>query len=201
MTETERGKKLVLDAVKKTVIVGKNLYLRPYRKEDLELTFKWMNDEEILSLVGEVNPWSKKDLAGFYEKVKNEKDRVWFSIVLKKEDRVIGETGLLRVFWPWKTTDLTIEINEKDVWNRGYGTEAINLVLTWAFNTLGFHRISIGVVGFNERALHFYEKNGFRKEGALREGYLYKGKYYDFIMMSILEEEFSQSRVNLKSAE
>jgi RimJ/RimL family protein N-acetyltransferase len=179
--------------------MGERLYLRSYKKEDLKFMFKWMNDKEILGLTGEVKPWSKRDLERFYDRVRNERDRAWFSIVLKEGDRVIGETGLLRAFWPWKQTDLTIEINERDVWNQGYGTEAINLLLSWTFNTLGFHRVSIGVVGFNERALHFYEKNGFRKEGILREGYLYNGDYYDFIMMSILEDEFRERHGSVRS--
>jgi RimJ/RimL family protein N-acetyltransferase len=185
-----RTMKVPQKSLKPKVIVGKRLYLRPYRKSDLKFMLRWMNDQEILGLTGEVKPWSQKDLDEFYERVKNEKDRAWFSIVLKDGDRVIGETGLLRAFWPWRGTGLTIEINEKDVWNNGYGTEAIKLLLSWAFDTLGFHRVSIGVVGFNERALHFYEKNGFRREGVFRDGYRYRGKYYDFVMMSILEHEF-----------
>lgn len=196
LDETTRIAPLNLSERKQETIMGDRLYLRPYRKEDLKLMYKWMNDREILSLVGEVRPWSEEVLSDFYDKVKNDKDRAWFSIVLKEEDRVIGETGLLRVFWDWRTTDLTIEINEKDVWNKGYGTEAIQLMLSWIFETLGFHRVSIGVVGFNKRALHFYEKNGFKKEGVLREGYLYEGKFYDFIMMSILEDEFRKNRNN-----
>ena len=178
--------------LKPKTIVGERVYLRPYRKEDLKFMFKWMNDPEILGLVGEAKPWSREVLEEFYDAVTHEKGRAWFSIVLKDGNRVIGETGLLRAFWPWKQTDLTIEINEKDVWNHGYGTETINLLLSWAFDTLGFHRVSIGVVGFNDRALHFYEKNGFRREGVLRDGYLYDGKYYDFVMMSILEDEFRE---------
>lgn len=196
LDETTRIAPLNLSERKQETIMGDRLYLRPYRKEDLKLMYKWMNDREILSLVGEVRPWSEEVLSDFYDKVKNDKDRAWFSIVLKEEDRVIGETGLLRVFWDWRTTDLTIEINEKDVWNKGYGTEAIQLMLSWIFETLGFHRVSIGVVGFNKRALHFYEKNGFKKEGVLREGYLYEGKFYDFIMMSILDDEFRKNRNN-----
>ena len=183
--------------LKPKTIVGERVYLRPYRKEDLKFMFKWMNDPEILGLVGEVKPWSRSALSRFYDRVRTEKDRAWFSVVLKDGDRVIGETGLLRAFWPWKNTDLTIEINEKDVWSQGYGTETINLLLSWAFDTLGFHRVSIGVVGFNDRALHFYEKNGFRREGVLRDGYFHGGKYHDFIMMSILEDEFREHRAKV----
>jgi RimJ/RimL family protein N-acetyltransferase len=48
----------------------------------------------------------------------------------------------------------------------------------------------VGVVGFNERALSFYEKVGFKREGVQRDGYYYDHTYYDFVMMSILEDEF-----------
>ena len=56
--------------------------------------------------------------------------------------------------------------------------------------TLSFHRVSIGVVGFNERALRFYEKVGFKREGIQRDGYFHNHRFYDFVMMSILEDEY-----------
>jgi RimJ/RimL family protein N-acetyltransferase len=46
------------------------------------------------------------------------------------------------------------------------------------------------VVGFNEAALRFFEKMGFKKEGIERDGYYYDHQYHDFIMMGILEDEF-----------
>lgn len=177
-----------------TVLTGEHLYLRPFERGDLGLLLKWMNDREILDLIGQVRPWTQSDADGFFEKVRKEEDRAWFAIVLKESNRVIGQAGLLRMFLPWHTTDLTMEVNEKDVWDRGYGSEAIDLLLSWAFDTLGFHRVSIGVVGFNTRALHFYEKNGFKREGVLREGYYCRHEYSDFVMMAILEDEFREHR-------
>jgi RimJ/RimL family protein N-acetyltransferase len=120
--------------------------------------------------------------------------RVWFAIVLKKGDRVIGEAGLLRMFRPWRSTDMTIIIGEKDEWGKGYGTEAGHLLLHYAFGQLGFHRISVGVVGFNKRALRFWESLGFKKEGVERDDYYYDNEYSDGIMMSILENEFRKGK-------
>lgn len=80
--------------------------------------------------------------------------------------------------------------NRRHAWGKGYGTEAGHLLLDYAFERLGFHRISIGVVGFNERALRFWQNLGFKREGVQRDGYYCDGKYSDFIMMSILEDEF-----------
>jgi RimJ/RimL family protein N-acetyltransferase len=90
----------------------------------------------------------------------------------------------------WRTTDLSIILGEPDSWGRGYGTEAITLLMDYAFGALNAHRIAIGVVGFNARALRFYEKVGFRREGIQRDGYYYNHSYHDFVMMSILEHEF-----------
>jgi diamine N-acetyltransferase len=149
---------------------------------------------ELRELTGEIAPMSQAEAEKWYREMIVDKDRVWFVIVLKKSDRVIGEAGLLRMFRPWRNTDMTIIIGEKDAWGKGYGTEAGHLLLDYAFKQLGFHRISVGVVGFNERALKFWEGLGFKKEGVHREEYYCNNEYSDFIMMSILEDEFKKTR-------
>jgi diamine N-acetyltransferase len=171
-------------------LVGQRIYLRPLEQGDLHLIQKWANDPEIRRLTGEVMPMSEAAAAEFLEKVRTDRDRVWFVIALRANDRVIGEAGLLRMFNPWRATDLSIIIGEKDTWSQGHGTEAILLLLDYAFGYLNFHRVSVGVVGFNERALRFYEKVGFKREGILREGYYHDHQYHDFVMMSILEDEY-----------
>jgi len=151
---------------------------------------KWYNDPEIRKLTGEVAPINRAEAEKWYRELRADKDRIWFAIVLKKGNRVIGEAGLLRMFKPWRCTDMSIIIGEKDVWGKGYGTEAGRLLLDCAFKRLGFHRVSVGVVALNERALGFWEGLGFKKEGVQRDGYHCNGKYSDFVMMSILEDEY-----------
>jgi diamine N-acetyltransferase len=175
-------------------LVGQRLYLRPLEQDDLPHLRKWSNDPEVRRLTGEVSPMSRAGADEFLQRVGRDKNRVWFVVVLKEGDRVIGEAGLLRMFHPWRTTDLTIIIGEKDAWSKGYGTEAIQLLLDYAFGYLNFHRVAIGVIGFNEAALRFYEKVGFRREGVQRDGYYYDHAYHDFVMMSILEDEFRALR-------
>ena len=94
------------------------------------------------------------------------------------------------MYFPWRTTDLTIIIGDESARGQGLGTEAIILLMDYAFGFLGMHRISIGVVGFNEQALRFYEKVGFKREGIQRDGYYFAHEFHDFVMMSILENEF-----------
>lgn len=175
-------------------LIGKHVCLRPLEKEDLIYIRQWGNDPEIRGLIGEVHPMTETGAEKWFERVQSDENRVWFVIVLKENGEVIGEAGLLRMFYPWRNTDLSIIIDEKEEWRKGYGTEAIDLLLDYAFGYLNFHRIEVGVVGFNEAAIHFYEKMGFKKEGITRDGYYYDHQYHDFIMMSILEDEFRELR-------
>ena len=66
---------------------------------------------------------------------------------------------------------------------------AARLLVDRAFSGLGLHRLSVGVVDFNEGALRFWERLGFRREGVQRDGYLVDGAFHDFVMMSLLEGE------------
>ena len=186
--------------IKPRVLTGTRVYLRPLAKEDSVYLRKWSDDAEIRGLIGEVTSMSQADCEKFLEEVCADNSREWFVVVIKKNDRVIGEAGLLRMFPAWRTTDVSVIIGEKEEWGKGYGTETILLLLDYAFRHLDFHRVAIGVVGFNERALRFWEKVGFRREGIQRDGYYYDDKYYDFVTMSILEDEFRELRVGNKIA-
>ncbi len=169
---------------------GKLVYLRPIEKDDMLLIRCWANDPEIRGLTGEVFPTSRDGADQFMERVKTDQNRVWFSVVQKETEHVIGEAGLLRIFYPWRTADLSIILGDKFAWGKGYGRETMLLLLDYAFGALALHRISIGVVGFNERALRFYEKIGFQREGIQRDGYFHNHQFSDFVMMSILEGEY-----------
>ena len=178
---------------KQETLTGRRVHLRPFGRDDLPYIQKWSNDAELRRLIGEVAPMSRAETEKWYRELLADKDRVWFVIVLKRGGRVIGEAGLLRMFRPWRNTDMTIIIGEKDAWGKGYGTEVGHLLLDYAFGQLGFHRISIGVVGFNKRALKFWESLGFKKEGVKRDEYYYDDEYSDGIMMSILEDEYKKA--------
>jgi diamine N-acetyltransferase len=185
------SKKNMLD---QGVLMGRRVYLRPFSKDDLPHSQRWSRDPEIRRLTGEVAPMTDAEAEKLFLDLRNDNDRQWYAIVLKEGSRVIGECGLLRMFRPWRCTDMTVIVGEKDVWGKGYGSEAGRLLLDYAFEQLGFHRISICVVGFNERALKFWEGLGFKKEGVERDGYYCDGEFSDFVMMSILEDEFKTSR-------
>lgn len=171
-------------------LTGHRVTLKPITEADLPRMLSWYTDPEILRMSGEVELWTREKLAQWYHEACNDTNSVWFTIVVNENQRVIGDAGLLRMFTPWKTTDMSIIIGEKAMWGHGYGTDVGRLLLQYAFDELRFHRVAIGVVAFNTRAVRFWIGLGFQQEGIQREGYHCDNSYSDFIMMSLLEDEY-----------
>jgi RimJ/RimL family protein N-acetyltransferase len=78
--------------------------------------------------------------------------------------------------------------------NQGYGQQMFELIKTFSFDYLNMHRIWLLVMETNERAIHVYRKAGFRDEGRQREAVYRDGRYLDYLMMSMLREEFDAQR-------
>ncbi len=171
---------------------GQHVFLRPFEKEDAGFFYRWYNDPETRAKIGEVLPTLPQDAEALA--ARKGSDSVWFAVVRKEDGRVVGEAGLLRMFPAWRTTDLTILVPDAADQGKGYGTEAVNLLLDYAFGYLNYNRVAIGVVGFNTKALAFYKKIGFKQEGIQEQGYYYHYRYSDFIMMRILRDEFKERR-------
>lgn len=170
-------------------IMGGRVTLRRIEKSDLPHLRRWLDDPETRALIGETAPISAAQAEAWFDQAGSDPSRVWYMIETP-DGRVIGECGLLRMFPEWRTTDMSIVIGEKDARGQGYGGEVGRLLLDLAFNYMGFHRVAIGVVGFNAAALRFWERLGFKKEGVQRDGYLHEGAFSDFVMMSIVEDEW-----------
>ncbi|KAL4731105.1 hypothetical protein ACLX1H_000065 [Fusarium chlamydosporum] len=92
-----------------------------------------------------------------------------------------------------RRTSLGITLGEP-YHGKGYGGEAINWALDWAFRYGGYHRVGLSTVGFNTRAQHLYKKLGFKEEGRERESFYLDRKWYDFINYSMLEQEWAAIR-------
>ncbi|TFF99261.1 MAG: N-acetyltransferase [Promethearchaeota archaeon] len=184
-------------------LVGERVMLCPIRIEDVHLFHKWINDIELtkyLMILPAV--LTIEDEKEWFESSRKSQDSFTLSIVLKDNQRTIGNLGLKQINKNDGSGDFGIMIGEKEYWNKGYGTEATKLILDFAFNVLRLHSIHLKVYNYNKRALRSYEKIGFKKCGYLRESKFYGGKYHDIILMDILETEFNESYIkNLVNSE
>lgn len=172
-------------------LVGKKVILRSQRKEDAAFFARWFNEPDVMFKCGFTEPTTLEQENARIKKAREDSD--WYTIT-DLDGKVIGETGLLRM-WPiWHCTDLSIMLPNLEDQGHGYGTEAINMMFELAFETYDMNRIAIGVVAKNTYALKFYESVGFKKEGIQDEGYYYDGEYSDFIMMRILRKEWLEQK-------
>jgi RimJ/RimL family protein N-acetyltransferase len=116
----------------------------------------------------------------------------------RREPKIIGTMGL---GWGGVTpalatnriASLGITISRAHQ-NKGYGREAINWMLDWAFRYGNLHSVRITTFSYNERAVHLYQDMGFVLEGRLRESRLLNRKWYDDLLFSMLEEEWETLR-------
>jgi RimJ/RimL family protein N-acetyltransferase len=84
-----------------------------------------------------------------------------------------------------------IFIGDKNYWGKGYGTDAMSVLVKFIFEQMNIHKVKLNVFSYNERAIKSYEKCGFKVEGVLRQEIFRDGKYYDEIIMGLLKEEYS----------
>ena len=173
----------------KQEIRGKRIILREQREEDVPFYTYWFNQPKVMFQCGFEKPTTEEEMKTCITVNHKSKDSVWFTIT-DLDGNIIGETGLLRMFPAWHQTDLTIIIPDPKMQHKGYGTEAIRIMLDMAFHQYDMHRVSIGVVGLNTDALAFYKKIGFKQEGIQEEAYYYNNAYSGFIMMRILSHEW-----------
>lgn len=179
-------------------LVGDRIYLSPRNNEDVEKFTEWMNDFQVTDYTGRSG--SLMSLEGekrYLEEKYN--PQASFSIVTLDEDKLIGTVGLEKINTINRSAVLGIFIGEKDYLSKGYGTEAIRLILDFGFNYMNLHNIKLELISFNERTLKCYKKCGFIETGRTRENVFVNGKYYDTISMDILSNEFNESYIRNKN--
>jgi RimJ/RimL family protein N-acetyltransferase len=114
----------------------------------------------------------------------------WMTWVITVDGRHIGTVSLHDISEADQHATLAIGIMSADDMNKGYGTEAMKLVLAHGFGEMDLHRIDLRVLARNKRAIRAYEKCGFLREGVERDAALIDGVWHDDVIMSVLADEF-----------
>lgn len=169
-------------------ITGERLYLSPINEMDAETYTRWLNDSAVADGLGFTG--KTVSLRGEEAWVADSHDRPQFAIVTMDEDRLIGNCGIQALDQLRQTCEVGVFIGEAEDRCKGYGAEALRLLLDYAFNSLNLRSAMLKVFSFNEQAIACYKKVGFREIGYRRQSYFLKGKFHDELFMDILREEF-----------
>jgi len=177
------------------MIYGDRIRLRPAEREDLPTFISWLADPEIRKGISRHLPMSIAQEEIWFENMlkrpENEQTLV-LEIMQGKKWNLIGTCGYHNIDWRARSAELGIMIGEKKEWNKGYGTETMQLLLKHGFLVLNLNRMDLLVFEENLAAVRAYEKAGFVHEGRLREAQYSEGEYKDVIVMSVLRSEWKQ---------
>ncbi len=169
-------------------IEGDELYLSPMSAEDAQLNARWLNDVRITDGLGSTcRVFSAEQERRWIE---SRADDYQFAIVRKSDDCLLGNIGFDDLDFIHQRAEAGLFIGEEENRGRGYGTQALCLLLDYGFRQLNLHNVMLKLFSFNERALACYKKAGFREIGRRRQAYYGNGMFHDIIYMDILREEF-----------
>ena len=173
--------------------IGDNVYLSPISLDDVEEYTHMVNDIQVSVGIGHfayarIMDYGKE--AEFLNSMKNEK---LFAVRLIENDELLGNVGFNRVDILHKSAVLGVMLGNSKYQGKGYGKEAIKLLLDYGFSFLNLYSISLSVFEYNEIAYNLYKKIGFKEVGRLRKRVEIMGERYDEIIMDILKGEFEST--------
>ncbi len=161
-----------------------------------EALSRWSLDSEYWRLAASdaALPRSSKSIKEWLEKEQDKDYPTLFMFAIRRleDQQLIGEVDLDGVLWTHRESFVGIGLGERDYWGKGYGTDAMRVILKYAFSELNLQRISLNFFDYNPRARRSYEKAGFKEEGRCREFLHRDGKRYDLVFMGILRSEWEE---------
>jgi diamine N-acetyltransferase len=169
---------------------GERVVLRTMERSDLPRLHALGANVELQMLGG--SAWNPIPLAAFekeFDKHVEDEDKAEF--VIEVDGKVIGDIGLHH----WRnrragTASMGVAISDPEYVGKGYGREAIGLLLDWAFRINNYHRIGLETLATNERAIRCYRACGFIEEGRLRQHDYSDGARVDVVVMGLLRDEW-----------
>ena len=170
---------------------GEKVTLRSIEREDLRRLREFRNDLEV-ELAGGGDPplpTPPERLEKEFEQAVVEKRRDRTDFAIEADGECIGTCGLFDIDEAARHAELGITIGVKEYWGRGYGREAVGLLLDYAFRLRNLRRVWLEVHSANERAIRAYRSCGFVEEGRMREHIWLGGRYADNVIMGVLAEE------------
>lgn len=179
--------------MEKPTLEGEMIHLRPVRADDSAAMWDMVNDAEGMRTSGTTTVFTRGQIDAWCAAVAGLEGRIDLAITANGSDEYLGEIVLTEIDEARGSADLRL-VMRPAYRGRGYGTEAIELVLGLAFDGIGLHRVGLEVLSINARARSLYESIGFVVEGRRREAYRDGDGWCDAIVMGLLDDEYRALR-------
>ena len=178
-------------------LVGAHVRLGMVRDADID-RLVGMADDTSAARLGDSDPafpWPEANLREWWTaRLADEGVRVFAIRLLDASSTLLGTITLSGIDHANRVAQLGMSLPDPERWGHGYGTEAVELLLGFAFDDMNLHRVEMGVFAFNARAIACYEGVGFVHEGTHREYLRRDGQRHDMHLYGILEHEWRRAR-------
>ena len=180
------------------MILGRRVRLRAIEKDDLPRFVKWLAEEEIRSFLSQHLPFSLMQEERWHEENLQAREEQAWAIDAQPEGagfgpwEHIGSCGFFHLNWRCRRAETGILIGAREHWGKGYGSDALETLAHWGFDTLNLNRIYLRVFEDNARAIRCYQKVGFVEEGRLRQDDYRDGAFRDTLLMGMLRTEWDE---------
>jgi RimJ/RimL family protein N-acetyltransferase len=161
-----------------------------------EIESRWTHDAEFMRLM-ELSParplspaMVKKQYEAIEKKMDEEKNLFHFTIRARTDDRLIGKAVIEWVSWTNGNGWIVLGIGAPEDRHKGYGSQALALLLRYAFAELNLFRVSAALPEYNEPALRFFQKFGFVEETRRRQALHRDGRRWDLMCYGLLHSEW-----------
>ncbi len=175
---------------------GERVRLTAVILADIPVMSKWWADADFLRLYDSVPayPQTEAQLTKRIEDGQKGEMTFLFGMRPLANDELIGLLELDGIMWTHGTTFISIAIGAADNRGKGYGRDALQLGLDYAFRELNLHRVCLTVFNYNEGAVRLYESLGFVREGVYREHLQRDGRRYDMLLYGLLRREWESRK-------
>jgi len=168
-------------------------------EKDSEVEAKWTHDSDFMRMmdITPARPMSAAMVKKQYEKLEKQldehKNEYYFAIRARQDDRLIGKATVQWIEWANGNGFLRLGIGAAEDRGKGYGTQALRMLLRFAFAELNLFRLSAIVPEYNTAAIALLKKFGFVEEVRRRQSVERDNQRWDVLVFGLLREEWLNS--------
>ncbi|WP_456430256.1 GNAT family N-acetyltransferase [Rhodocaloribacter sp.] len=180
----------------KSELQGERVLLTPLQIENIYTHFAWNNDPELNMLDSEL-PFVEESFGDF----KRRFERLLFQPSMNSQDfeihaedgKLIGVVEISDISDYNRHCSVSLTIGDRAYWGKGYGRDAMKVLLDYCFDVLKMHRITAEAFEYNDAWKRLVEGMGFHKEGTVRDFVFREGRYWDKHLYALLDLDYSSS--------
>jgi len=172
-------------------LVGEKIYLRPFDLDDIDGEYiQWLNDEEMVCFIDTLKrPTTFNQAKEYVEKILNSDNYIFFAVIDKSSGKHIGNVKIGPIDWINRISNYG-RLLSKDHWGKGYGTEVLNLIIKYSFETLNLNKLWDSAISSNKASIKSVKKAGMIIEGEISEYAFVNGKYESITLYGITQKEY-----------